>query len=133
MAFLRRHGGLLALALVVMTVPAYLSDRYYLLILAQVAWRFIACIGLSLLVGQAGQISLGQAGFVGIGAYGAGILTTRLGLDPWLALLLAAGWGVGDSGAGGHTDAAAAGATTWPWRRWASTRSSWCCSTGSRA
>jgi branched-chain amino acid transport system permease protein len=88
--FIRRHWAILALALVVMTVPAYLSDRYYLLILAQVAWRFVACIGLSLLVGQAGQISLGQAGFVGIGAYGAGILTTRLGLNPWIALLLAA-------------------------------------------
>jgi branched-chain amino acid transport system permease protein len=89
-AWLRRYGAVAALALAVMTVPAYLSDRYYLLIFAQVAWRFIACIGLSLLVGQAGQISLGQAGFMGVGAYGAAILTTRLGLDPWVALLLAA-------------------------------------------
>lgn len=78
------------MALAALTVPAYLSDRYYLYILAQVGWSFIACVGLSLLVGQAGQISLGQAGFVGIGAYGAGILTTRVGLDPWLALVSAA-------------------------------------------
>ncbi len=41
-------------------------------------------------MGQAGQISLGQAAFVGIGAYGAAILTTRLGFDPWLAMALAA-------------------------------------------
>ncbi len=89
--FARRHWALFVLALVVMTVPAYVSDRYYLLILAQVAWRLMACIGLSLLVGQAGQISLGQAGFVAIGAYGAAIMTTRAGLDPWLAMVLAAG------------------------------------------
>jgi branched-chain amino acid transport system permease protein len=90
LGFLRRHWGFLSLTLVVMTIPSYLSDRYYLLILAQVAWRFLACIGLSLFVGQAGQISLGQAGFVGIGAYGAAILTTRTGLDPWLGLIVAA-------------------------------------------
>jgi branched-chain amino acid transport system permease protein len=90
LAFLRRHGGLLALTVVVMTVPAYVGDRYYLSILAQLAWRFMTCVGLSLLVGQAGQISLGQAGFVAIGAYGAAILTTRAGLDPWLAMVVAA-------------------------------------------
>jgi branched-chain amino acid transport system permease protein len=88
--FLRRHWGILLLTVVVMTIPAYLSDRYYLGIIAEVAFRFMACIGLSLLVGQAGQISLGQAGFVGIGAYGAAILTTKAGLDPWLALVVAA-------------------------------------------
>ncbi len=88
--FAKRHWGLICLVLIVMTVPAYVSDRYYLLILAEVAWRFMACIGLSLLVGQAGQISLGQAGFVAMGAYGAAILTIRVGLNPFLAMLLAA-------------------------------------------
>lgn len=78
------------MALLVMTFPAYVSDRYYLWVFAEVAFRFMACVGLSLLVGQAGQISLGQAGFVGIGAYGAAILTTKAGLDPWLSLAGAA-------------------------------------------
>jgi branched-chain amino acid transport system permease protein len=89
-AWIRRHWGFVALAVVTLTVPAYLSDGYYLWILAEVGLRFIACIGLSLLVGQAGQISLGQAGFVAIGAYGSAILTTKAGLDPWLALVIAA-------------------------------------------
>jgi branched-chain amino acid transport system permease protein len=88
--FVRRHWGVLLLAVAVMTVPAYVTDRYYLWIFAEMAFRFMACVGLSLLVGQAGQISLGQAGFVGIGAYGAAILTTKAGLDPWSALLIAA-------------------------------------------
>ena len=73
-----------------MTIPAYLSNTYYLSVLAFMATRFMMALGLSLLLGQAGQISLGQAAFVGIGAYGSAILTTRLGFDPWLAMLVAA-------------------------------------------
>jgi branched-chain amino acid transport system permease protein len=88
--YLRKHAGFLVVAVVIMTIPAYLNDAYYLSVLAFMATRFMMALGLSLLVGQAGQISLGQAGFVGIGAYGAAILTTRLGLNPWLAMLLAA-------------------------------------------
>jgi branched-chain amino acid transport system permease protein len=45
-------------------------------------------IGLSLLMGYAGQVSLGHAAFFGIGAYVSGILTTRFGCDPWPALLV---------------------------------------------
>ena len=45
-------------------------------------------IGLSLLMGYAGQISLGHAAFYGIGAYVSGILTTHYGLNPWLCMLI---------------------------------------------
>ncbi len=88
--FLRRHAGYLVFALVVMTIPAYLGNAYYLSVLAFMGTRFMMALGLSLLLGQAGQISLGQAAFVGMGAYGAAILTTRLGLNPWLAMVIAA-------------------------------------------
>ncbi len=88
--FARRHAGFLVFAVVVMTIPAYLGDAYYLSVLAFMATRFMMALGLSMLLGQAGQVSLGQAGFVGIGAYGAAILTTRLGFDPWLSMGLAA-------------------------------------------
>ncbi|RJQ85156.1 MAG: branched-chain amino acid ABC transporter permease [Desulfobacteraceae bacterium] len=47
-------------------------------------------IGLSLLMGYAGQISLGHAAFFGIGAYVSGILTSRFGLNPWLCMLAGA-------------------------------------------
>lgn len=47
-------------------------------------------IGLSLLMGYAGQISLGHAAFYGIGAYVSGILTSRYGYDPWLCMLAGA-------------------------------------------
>jgi branched-chain amino acid transport system permease protein len=45
---------------------------------------YIVCIGLSLIFGLAGQLSLAQAAFYGIGAYASAIVTTRLGL-PVLA------------------------------------------------
>ena len=59
----------------------------------------IVAIGLSLLMGFAGQISLGQGAFYAAGAYTSGILTVGLspdtrfdptkGIDPWLAVLVA--------------------------------------------
>jgi len=61
----------------------------------------IVCLGISLLMGYAGQISMAQAAFFGIGAYTSGILTARFGLNPWAAMpagaLLAAlvAWVVG--------------------------------------
>ncbi len=45
-------------------------------------------MGLSLLMGYAGQISLGQAAFYGIGAYVSGILTATYGLNPWLCTVI---------------------------------------------
>ncbi len=89
-AYVRKHAGYLAAAVIIMTIPAYLGDAYYLSVLALMGTKFMMALGLSLLLGQAGQISLGQAAFVGIGGYGAAILTTRLGLDPWLAMATAA-------------------------------------------
>jgi branched-chain amino acid transport system permease protein len=45
-------------------------------------------IGLSLLMGYAGQISLGQAAFYGIGAYISAFLTVKYGLNPWFCMLV---------------------------------------------
>ena len=90
MAFLRRNRGFFLFAAIALLLPAFISDTYYLSILAFMATRLMIVVGLALLMGQAGQISLGHAAFVGIGAYGAAILTTKAGLDPWLAMVAAA-------------------------------------------
>ncbi len=65
-----------------------LSDAtsYYTDVMVFVAIHSIIAAGLSLLLGYAGQISLGQAAFYGVGAYTSGILTAKLGLSPWLAM-----------------------------------------------
>lgn len=47
-------------------------------------------LGLSLLMGYAGQISLGHAAFFGIGAYVSGVLSTQFDCNPWLGMLLGA-------------------------------------------
>src|SRR5260221_2211912 len=46
-------------------------------------------IGLNALFGLAGEVSLGQGGFLALGAYGVGILTTKAGFGFWEALPLA--------------------------------------------
>ena len=51
--------------------------RYGLYMLSQWAVMTIAAIGLNLTLGYAGQVSLAQGAFVGIGAYSAAILTTH--------------------------------------------------------
>jgi len=45
-------------------------------------------IGLSLLMGYAGQISIGHSAFYGIGAYTSAILTVQCGLDPWMCVFI---------------------------------------------
>lgn len=46
----------------------------------------LVSLGLSLLMGYTGQISLAQAAFFGIGAYSSGILTAHCGWNPWAAM-----------------------------------------------
>ena len=78
--------ALLLFAIVVAVVPRILGDSYYISVLVFVGIYSIVTIGLSLLMGYAGQISLGHAAFFGIGAYTSGLLTTRCALSGWVAL-----------------------------------------------
>ena len=82
--------GLALVAIAVFALSWALSGSQ-LSLLNFVGLYAIAAIGLSLLAGYAGQVSLGQAAFYGIGAYTSGILTMRYGLSPWLGLLAAIG------------------------------------------
>ena len=61
-------------AAVVILLPLLLQDRYLLRILTLVGINVIMVVGLSLLFGYAGQISLGHAAFYGLGAYTSGYL-----------------------------------------------------------
>jgi len=82
--------GLAGLVLVLGTLPLWLSSPYALSTLVLIGIYSIVTIGLCLLMGYAGQISLGQAAFFGLGAYASAILTVRLHWSPWLALPAAA-------------------------------------------
>ncbi|MGC2432201.1 MAG: branched-chain amino acid ABC transporter permease [Desulfobaccales bacterium] len=74
-------------ALVVLAIWVGLDNEYYFTLLNFVGIHTLLVVGLNLLVGYAGQISLGHAAFFGLGAYTSGILTATCGVNPWLALL----------------------------------------------
>jgi len=64
-----------------------LDGSYYFTLLNLIGLNVIVVLGLNLLMGYAGQISLGHAAFYGLGAYTSGILTATYKADPLLALL----------------------------------------------
>ena len=80
----------LLLVTTVILVPLFFREGYLLNVLVFVGIHTILALALNLLLGYAGQISLGQAGFFGLGAYISGILTASHGINPWLAMLAAA-------------------------------------------
>lgn len=90
MSMPRRHLPLLILAVVLLLLPLVLPNNYYYDIAIRMAINAIIVLGLNLLIGFAGQISLGHAGFVGIGAYATAILPTHFGWHPILAMLAGA-------------------------------------------
>lgn len=85
---MKQHLAVPAIAVLLALVLA--SGNAYLINLCVVAaMTTLPALGLSLLMGYTGQISLGHAAFVGIGAYASALLCRSLGLDPWLAIPLA--------------------------------------------
>ena len=79
--------GLLLAGLVVFP---FLASPYWLNLANQIAIATIGAIGLNILVGYTGQISLGQGAFMAIGAYGAGLLTVRFGVPFYISIPVAA-------------------------------------------
>lgn len=75
------------MALLVVLLPQFLPSNFYLRVVALVFINALAVLGLNLLMGFAGQVSLGHAGFFGIGAYAVAVGPAHLGLPSWAALL----------------------------------------------
>ncbi|MDH3242466.1 MAG: branched-chain amino acid ABC transporter permease [Alphaproteobacteria bacterium] len=80
-------GGVLAFAIVIAVLPLFLPNAFFYDVVILIGINAIACVGLNLLIGYAGQISLGHAGFFGIGAYVSAVLTDAHGWPPLAALL----------------------------------------------
>ena len=96
----RLAGIILVLAATFLLAAPFAFKPYGIFILSMWAVMTIAAIGLNLTLGYAGQISLAQAAFVGIGAYITALLTTK-GWPFWSTYLLggmscfAIGWLLG--------------------------------------
>lgn len=87
-ALLRRFLPVLILLALVVALPFLLKSAYQLRVATLVFTAGLTAIGLNILMGQAGQVSLGHAGFGGIGAYAVAILPTHYGVHPLAAFLI---------------------------------------------
>ncbi len=76
--------------LVAALVATAIQNEFYLRILFSICTYFLCASGMNVLLGYAGQKSLGQAGLFAAGAYTAALATTQWGLGPWTALVAAA-------------------------------------------
>lgn len=92
--------GIVALAAGLAALPLGLPNEYYLTVLIVAGFHTIVTMGLNLLMGYAGQVSLGHAAFYGIAAYTTGILTARFhwpvaaGIAAGIALVLVVAAGI---------------------------------------
>jgi branched-chain amino acid transport system permease protein len=99
----KRNTGSLILLLLIALFPVTLGriSPYYNTLLILVGIYVILAVSLDLLIGFAGQISVGHAAFFALGAYTSGILTARHGFSPSTALLCGlfvsgfVAWGIG--------------------------------------
>ena len=76
-------------ALLIALIPLLVRNKYYFTVLNVVGLNTIVVVGLNLLIGFAGQISLGHAAFYGMGAYLSAVLTTTYHFPPWPAMVMA--------------------------------------------
>src|SRR5918911_784992 len=84
------HPGYLVLLAVLIVFPVVNPSRYALSLATQILVFSIFTMSLDLLLGYAGLPSFGHAAFLGLGGYGAGILSVRLGMSNLGAALLVA-------------------------------------------
>ena len=82
-----RLAGFYVFAACVALLPVLFPDNYFVTVVgASAGLHVILAVGLNLLMGYAGQISLGHAAFFGMGAYASAILTTRFAWPGLLAM-----------------------------------------------
>jgi branched-chain amino acid transport system permease protein len=72
---------------IMMAAPLFFPSAYYFRIGSLIYVNALAVVGIVILTGYAGQISLGHAGFAGIGGYACALAPIHLGLHPAVALV----------------------------------------------
>ncbi len=82
--------SVLIAVLVLVLLPITFSNGYVIDVAIRIGLAAIVAIGLNLLMGFAGQVSIGHAAFVALGAYASGIATSHFGWPPLAALVAGA-------------------------------------------
>jgi len=94
----RWHKIALVLGVIVLVTVPFTANRYWLDVVNFTAVYVVGAVGLMILTGFTGQISLGHAGFMAVGAYTAAVLGNHLGTPFWIVIplagLMAAGVGL---------------------------------------
>ncbi|MDB5094833.1 MAG: hypothetical protein JWO85_2934 [Candidatus Eremiobacteraeota bacterium] len=80
-------GRAALIVLAVVAAAVWFLPPYYTGLLTLIGIYSLVTIGLNLFMGYAGQVSLGQAAFVGIGAYTSAVLAVDLHVTPWLGAI----------------------------------------------
>ena len=85
-----KSATLLGLVVLIALAPLFFPSGFYYRVGALIFVNALAVTGIVILTGWAGQISLGHAGFAGIGAYACALAPVHWGIHPALAVLLGA-------------------------------------------
>src|SRR5215831_12038236 len=91
---MKRYAHVLSVCLVacvLMAAALVAGNDYYLHIAFMMCVYYLCAAGMNVLVGFAGQKSLGQAGLFGAGAYAVALLTSQTEINPWIAMAIATG------------------------------------------
>lgn len=87
---MKRLSGVLLMALLLaalIILPILINSTYIIIVLGQTLISIVVLMGLNFITGLMGQMNLGTAGIMALGAYTSALLCTRLSMSPWLAML----------------------------------------------
>ena len=85
-----KYIAISVLLILIILVPFDWSLGRYNLLVIFIGISTMVTVGLCLLMGYTGQVSLGQAAFYGLGAYFSAVLSTNYHINPWLAMAIGA-------------------------------------------
>jgi len=85
----RRTVILLAALIAALLIAPWIANDYLLTVLIVILYLAYTGQAWNIMMGFAGQLSLGHAIYVGLGGYVAAVLFTRYGIGPWIGLLVA--------------------------------------------
>jgi branched-chain amino acid transport system permease protein len=80
--------GIVTTIIILSVIPFLLQNSFHYEVAIMCMFNAVICIGLNMLVGYTGQISLGHGAFAGLGAYVAVILSTSFEFDPVLSIII---------------------------------------------
>lgn len=84
---LKKTAGLASLVVLLFLLPLFVKQPYYIHVFI-VTLLYVIVVSSLRTIALSGQVSVGHAAFMGIGAYFSGVVSKELGLTPWLTIPL---------------------------------------------